>query len=186
MIVFINGPFGGGKTSVAQELLSRIPDSTLFDPEEVGFVLRTILPGREKDFQDLPPWRPLVAATTAEILAYTGGALIAPMSILRRDYATEIFSELDKRGITVCHIVLHADTTTVTNRITGHQMFPDDPARSQKVIDFRLRNLARYQDAYREWLAGDAHVIDTTALTPAWAADLAAAIIRRMSDGVPA
>ncbi|MFC0861652.1 AAA family ATPase [Sphaerimonospora cavernae] len=185
MIVFLNGPFGGGKTSVADKLLPRIPGSTLFDPEEVGFMLRTILPGREKDFQDLPPWRPLVAATAAEILAYTGGTLIAPMSLLRRDYAHEIFSALDKHGITVCHIVLHADTATVRHRITGHSMFPDDPVRSQRVIDFRLENLPRYDEAYDQWLTEEAHVIDTTTLTPAQAADLALQIIGDASSHEP-
>ncbi|NJP95437.1 ATP-binding protein [Nonomuraea sp. FMUSA5-5] len=177
MIVFLNGPFGGGKSSVAEHLLTHIPGSLLFDPEEVGFMLRAILPGREKDFQELPPWRPLVAATAAEVLAYAGGPLIAPMSLLRHDYATEIFSALDKRGIAVHHILLHADPATVRERITGHQMFPDDPARSQKVTGFRLRNLPRYEHAYAEWLATEAHVIDTTTCTPAEAADQAAAFL---------
>lgn len=185
MIIFLNGPFGGGKTSVAEVLLTRIPESLLFDPEEVGFMVRAILPGREKDFQDLPPWRPLVAATAAEVLAYAGGPLIAPMSLLHRDYATEIFSALDKRGIAVHHILLHADPATVRERITGHQMFPGDPARSQKVIDFRLHNLPRYEQAYTDWLSAEAHVIDTTALTPAQAADRTATILTSVTADGP-
>ncbi len=34
MIIFINGAFGVGKTTIAENLVSRIPNSLLFDPEE--------------------------------------------------------------------------------------------------------------------------------------------------------
>ncbi len=36
MIIFINGAFGVGKTTVAELLVSRLPNGLLFDPEEVG------------------------------------------------------------------------------------------------------------------------------------------------------
>ena len=42
MIVMINGAFGVGKTTVAKGLLAGIPDSMLYDPEDVGQMLRTI------------------------------------------------------------------------------------------------------------------------------------------------
>jgi len=35
VIIFINGSFGVGKTTVAEKLVSRLPDSLLYDPEEV-------------------------------------------------------------------------------------------------------------------------------------------------------
>lgn len=101
MIIWVNGAFGVGKFSVAAELRNRIPDATLYDPEEVGFMLRNLLPGRAADFQDLPPWCPLVAATAIELLSYTGGPLIAPMSLLREDYAEEIFTTLGTHGTTM-------------------------------------------------------------------------------------
>ena len=42
MIVMINGAFGVGKTTAAKGLLAPIPDSMLYDPEDVGQMLRTI------------------------------------------------------------------------------------------------------------------------------------------------
>ena len=39
MIIMVNGAFGAGKTSVANELLRRLDGAMLFDPEEVGFML---------------------------------------------------------------------------------------------------------------------------------------------------
>lgn len=175
MIVFLTGPFGGGKTSVADELIPQVPDCRLFDPEEVGFMLRSLLPGYADDFQDLPPWRTLVAATAAEVASFTGQTLIAPMSILRADYAHEIHAALDEHGMRVCHILLHADTTALHARIAGHEMFSDDPERSARVAAFRRSRVGDYEQAYREWLAREADlVIDTTDRTPQEAAVVAA------------
>jgi hypothetical protein len=52
VICWINGSFGAGKTLLAGELRHRCPDALLFDPEEVGFMLRDAAPSGE--FQDLP------------------------------------------------------------------------------------------------------------------------------------
>ena len=48
MIIMINGAFGAGKTSVANELLRRLDGAMLFDPEVVGFMLRHIIPDEMK------------------------------------------------------------------------------------------------------------------------------------------
>jgi hypothetical protein len=39
MLLWINGPFGGGKTHVAAELTHRLPGAWVADPELVGFGL---------------------------------------------------------------------------------------------------------------------------------------------------
>ncbi|CRK57024.1 ATP/GTP binding protein [Alloactinosynnema sp. L-07] len=108
-IIWLNGAFGAGKTSVATSLLDRIPNAALYDPEEVGFMLRKQLPGWTGDFQDLPGWRSLVVHTARTLLDHTGGPLIAPMSVLNERYAYDIFGGFDYAGIAVRHIVLHAD-----------------------------------------------------------------------------
>jgi hypothetical protein len=167
MIIWINGPFGGGKTSLADGLLGRLEGASLFDPEEVGFMLRALLPDRARDFQDLPPWRPLVAATAVELYRYHGGApLVAPMTLLRREYATEIFDAIRMLGITVRHLILHVDTPVLVERIAGHDMFPDDVAHNGKVQEFRTRKVPAYELAYRDWLTDAGEVIDTTTLAP--------------------
>lgn len=43
MIIMINGAFGVGKTTIAEKLLGTIANSMLYDPEEVGFMLRNII-----------------------------------------------------------------------------------------------------------------------------------------------
>jgi hypothetical protein len=36
VIIWINGGFGAGKTTLPEELHRRLPDAVLFDPEDVG------------------------------------------------------------------------------------------------------------------------------------------------------
>ncbi|OIK24206.1 hypothetical protein [Streptomyces malaysiense] len=65
MIVWLNGPFGGGKTSLAAGLCRALSYATAADPETVGDLLRSTLTGhplRPRDYQDLPLWRELTAA----------------------------------------------------------------------------------------------------------------------------
>ena len=44
MLLWINGPFGGGKTQTAYELQRRLPGSVVCDPEHLGFGLHRMLP----------------------------------------------------------------------------------------------------------------------------------------------
>ncbi|MFJ5045558.1 AAA family ATPase [Streptomyces anulatus] len=170
MIIWLNGPFGGGKTTTAHQLHQQLPTSLITDPEEIGFVLRKSIgdhPTRQGDFQDYPAWRTLVAALCAELDHQTqGGPVIAPMTLLRRDYAEEIFDALAKAGVEVHHLLLHADSEAIAKRIEGSMEFPGDEERSEKVRAFRRRKLGVYEQAYGSWLRERAEVIDTTVLTP--------------------
>jgi adenylylsulfate kinase-like enzyme len=51
MIVWLNGTFGAGKTTTAPEVVTRLPEARIFDPEHVGFLLRQVLPEPPGDFQ---------------------------------------------------------------------------------------------------------------------------------------
>ncbi len=128
-------------------------------------MLRNLLPSRAADFQDLQPWRPLVAATAIELTSYTGGPLITPMSLLRADYAKEIFTPLGSHGTIVRHVVLHADRDTIIKRIY------EDHTHSDATRSFRLSKLDDYLHAYTTWLTDAAHVIDTSHITASEAAD---------------
>lgn len=170
MIIWINGPFGGGKSTAAALLHQQLEGSITTDPEEVGFLLRKSIgdhPSRQKDFQDYPMWRTLVADVCAELDRYThGGPVIAPMTLLRREYADEIFDALHKSGADIHHVVLHADTDTIRARIEASMEVPESEELSERVRVFRRRKLADYEQAYATWLRERAEVIDTTALSP--------------------
>lgn len=174
MIIWLNGTFGAGKTTTAAELVTLIPDSRLFDPEDVGYMLRSNLADRwPGDFQHWPAWRSLVAATAAELTAYTGQHLIAPQTVLRKQYLQEITTGLHAKGLEVFHVLLDVQEPVLRNRIEA----------SGEAVEWRLEHLAEYQAA-RPWLLDAADlVVDTTALSAAHAAQSVAGALDRAQAG---
>jgi chloramphenicol 3-O-phosphotransferase len=161
VIVWLNGTFGAGKTTTAAALVPLIPDSRLFDPETVGYMLQPNLADRPvSDFQHWAPWRPLVVATATELARYTGEHLIAPQTILNRDYLAEIVTGLRAAGMAVFHVLLDASDDVLRRRIEA----------SEEARQWRLDHLTEYRQA-RDWLRREADlVLDTAALTAAQAA----------------
>ncbi|MEV8310145.1 NUDIX domain-containing protein [Streptomyces flavidovirens] len=186
MIVWINGAFSAGKTSAARELIDLIPNSTFYDPELIGGELRNLLPQKRlaevTDYQDLPIWRRLVVDTAAALLAEVGGVLVVPMTLLRQEYRDEIFGGLAARRIPVCHVLLSADETILRGRIAAREELPDDPEGSERVRQWAYEHIEPYRAAL-SWLAADAHVIDTSALTPAETAVRIADAVRAGAAG---
>ncbi|GGV42187.1 AAA family ATPase [Streptomyces spectabilis] len=161
MIVWLNGTHGAGKTTTSRLVQELLPDSRVFDAEKVGETLMDITPGlpATDNFQHWPPWRPLVVETARHVLAYTGGTLVMPMTVLVESYWREISTGLARHDIPVRHFVLHADQDTLRARIAGDTVLgPNSP--------FRLAHLEPYAEAARTWLHTRAEVIDTTHLTP--------------------
>ncbi|MFJ6725476.1 MULTISPECIES: NUDIX domain-containing protein [unclassified Streptomyces] len=169
-VVWINGAFGAGKTTAARELIDLIPNSTLFDPEVVGAALPQLLPAKSlagvSDFQDLPIWRRLVIDTAAALLAELGGTLVVPMTLLRQEYRDEIFGGLAARRIPVRHVLLAPAETILRRRIADRET-PADPADGEiRVRQWSYDHVEPYRAALASWLAADAHLVDTGALTP--------------------
>lgn len=166
MIIWLNGTFGAGKTTTAAELVKTLPDSRVFDPEEVGYMLKHVLDSVQvNDFQEWTPWRGLVAETAVQVLNYVGGTLVLPQSVLVEPYWLEIRGALEKAGIPVRHYVLHADHDTLVDRISNAATMPPG------VRQWRLDHLTAYRDAL-PWLTRVAEVIDTTGLTPEQSTEL--------------
>jgi hypothetical protein len=118
MLLWINGPFGGGKTQTAYEIQRRLPGSVVCDPEEVGFGLHRMTPSYLRhDFQDHPSWRQGVFEVLDEVLTRHGGIVIAPMTIVEPQYYEETVGRLRGRGHDVRHFALLADRTTVLRRL---------------------------------------------------------------------
>jgi hypothetical protein len=160
VIVWINGTFGVGKTTIAELVTKRVPGLRLFDPEWVGYMLKANLAGVEvADFQDLLPWRTLVPAVAGEIAVLTGDRLLAVQAVLVEAYWHELRSGLMAHGLDVFHVVLDATDAALRARIAA-----DDLERGAE--QWRLDHLAEYAIA-RRWLTTSANLlIDTTAVAP--------------------
>jgi len=58
MLLWLNGPFGGGKTQTAHEVRRRLPGSVVCDPEHLGIGLHRMMPRALRgNYQDIPAWR---------------------------------------------------------------------------------------------------------------------------------
>lgn len=118
MLLWINGPFGGGKTQTAYELHRRLPGSFVCDPERVGFGLHRMMPPDVRgDFQDLPAWRQGVFEALDKTLRSHEGVLIAPMTVVEPVYFDETVGRLREAGHDVRHFALLAERATVLRRL---------------------------------------------------------------------
>ncbi|WP_406400490.1 AAA family ATPase [Streptomyces sp. NBC_00879] len=119
MLLWINGPFGGGKTQTAYELKRRLPGSVVCDPEHVGFGLhRMASPQLRGDFQDLAAWRQGVYEVLDLSLRSYEGVVIAPMTLIEPAYFEETVGRLREAGHEVHHFALLAERETVLRRLT--------------------------------------------------------------------
>ncbi|MGW4648406.1 AAA family ATPase [Kitasatospora sp. NPDC004289] len=118
MLLWINGPFGGGKTQTAYELRRRLAGSVVCDPEHVGFGLHRMLPPALRgDFQDLPAWRQGVFEVLDRALGEQSGVVIVPMTVVEPAYFAETVGRLRERGHDVRHFALLAERETVLRRL---------------------------------------------------------------------
>lgn len=119
MILWLNGSFGAGKTTVAYELQKRLEKAFVYDPENMGYFLRKNAPEecRTPDFQDVPLWRDFNYETLKWIAGTYPGVIIAPMTLNRGQYFDEIIGRLKKDGVPVCHVILWAGRETLLKRL---------------------------------------------------------------------
>jgi hypothetical protein len=78
VIIWLNGGFGAGKTTLAAELHQRVPEAVVYDPEDVGIMLWKWMPPND-DFQHPPSWRELTVATALSLRRHHADTLIVPM-----------------------------------------------------------------------------------------------------------
>lgn len=119
MIIWINGTFGCGKTSVSNELNKRLENSYVYDPEEVGFFIRENIPSdlKNNDFQDFYLWREFNYSMLSYISTNFKGTIIVPMTIINERYFDEIVGKLKSDGLVVKHFTLLASRDTLLDRL---------------------------------------------------------------------
>jgi len=121
MIIWLNGPFGIGKTSTAHALLRRLPAALLYDPEPFGAALRKTVATFEAaaDFQELRAW-PSLVVETARVLSDTyGRPLVLPLTVWRRSTVEVLLSGLRAIDPDVRPFRLVASEAVLRARIMG-------------------------------------------------------------------
>lgn len=120
MLVWINGPFGGGKTAAAFELRRRVDRAIVCDPERLGYGLHRMLPpALRTDFQSFAAWRHGVHEVLDLAAREWDGPVIVPMTLINPRYFEEVVGRLRAGGHDVRHFSLLADRVTVLRRLRG-------------------------------------------------------------------
>lgn len=121
MIIWINGAFGAGKTQSAYELHRRIPNSFIYDPENIGLFIRKNIPKQlnSGDFQNYTMWREFNYSMLKYIANKYKGIIIVPMTISNPQYFNEIIVQLRNDGFLINHFVLCASKETLLKRLRG-------------------------------------------------------------------
>lgn len=143
VIVWINGAFGAGKSTLAQALHDRLPDALAFDPEYLGELVRRWVPGPVADFQDVPLWRRLTAEFAIGLYRDYGALMIVPMTIVDPGYRDEVFGLVERAGIDILHVFLDVPADELRRRIDDQVLRPEDPHQDAEARRFRLASVDR-------------------------------------------
>ena len=169
VIIWINGGFGAGKTTLAEELHKRLPDAVVYNPEDIGLMLWKWMPPND-DFQHLPSWRELVVATALSLRRHHADTLIVPMSLIRDAYRAEILGGLADAGEEVLHVFLEADAGVLRKRINARVGIPVNPGANQSAREWALSRVdTAIAAAARQ--PGGTLILRSDRLTPAELAD---------------
>ena len=134
-IVWINGAYGAGKTTAAELLHERLPESYIFDPEEIGNCVREQKPKAlwRDDFQDYPSWREMTCCLLRELHEQYGGVILVPMTVVNPVYLSETVGRLEAEGLPIRHFVLLAGRGEIMERI--HRRGEDESCWCARQID---------------------------------------------------
>lgn len=143
MVIWLNGAFGSGKSTVAQILTEKIGKSYIYDPEEVGFFLWDVFPEemkRKGNFQHIPLWRDFNFRILRYVSSQYDGTVIVPMTIYTPEYYGEIIEHLAADGICLRHFILDAEKETLLKRLM--QRGESEDSWAARHIDICLKAFA--------------------------------------------
>lgn len=187
MIIWLNGPFGAGKTTTVRELLKASPSLVELDTELLGYALRPALTSRHPvgDFQEWPAWRRLVVTALAELARADVGDVVVPQTVVVEEYWDEITGALVDHGIQVAAVTLHVDLAEHLRRIESDMLSrPEDDAGRVPAARWR-RERRRDYDSALPWLRAKTYVLDTTVISPEDVAEAVLAALPRASQHQP-
>lgn len=130
MIIWINGAFGAGKTTIAKKLQEKINNSYLYDPENLGaFFMNNLPPALQfHDFQDYLEWRQWNTAMLLKLNREFSGTIIVPMSLYKKEYFEEIVGGLRGGGVNLKHFVLEVSKQELIHRLELREKSSSIPA----------------------------------------------------------
>lgn len=162
MLLWINGPFGVGKTNAADEIQRRLAGSVICDPEHLGIGLHRMMPSRLRtNYQELSAWRQGTSEILQLLLAKHPGDVIVPMTVIEPGYLEEILGPVRASGHQVRHFALLADRLVIMRRLRGRSLPMWRDTFAEGMLDECLDRLSR--DEFAEHVRTDDLTIANTA-----------------------
>ena len=149
MILWLNGPYGVGKSTVAETLHTMLTDSMIFDAEQVGNAIRDNMPENlfRETFEEYPLWADVCVQMLQTLSVAYPGHVLVPMTIRLND-SMIIFSRLRDAGTDIRHIMLTTTEEEILRRILlrgegaecwcAQQVRPTLVRQEEMLCDFRL------------------------------------------------
>ena len=118
MILWLNGPYGVGKSTLAEALRAMLPDSMVFDAEQVGNAIRDNLPEScfHATFEEYEMWLDVCVGLLTEASRGCSGPVLVPMT-LKLPQSQRMFERLKNAGVEVRHVLLTAGEEEILRRI---------------------------------------------------------------------
>lgn len=118
MIIWLSGPYGVGKSTLAEAMAAKMENALIFDAEEVGNAVRENYPDCPYGyiFEDYPLWGEFCYLLLKDIHEKFQKDILVPMTLLRKD-SYRIIERLAHDGIDTRLIILQASYQTVHDRI---------------------------------------------------------------------
>lgn len=129
-LLWLNGPFGVGKTSVVN-LLQERNGWPVFDPEEVGHIVRIVVPDHPPDFQLLESWQRGITAIASSLMndVNSSSVVCMPMTIYQPEIRANIRQGIRRVTAGTAHSLLEisllASTSTLEGRLRGREQSPE-------------------------------------------------------------
>ena len=87
MIIWLNGAFGAGKTTIAHELQQKLPNAIFYDPEIIGSALMELVPEEMKKmiFKSIRNGVLWNAHLLKRMSKESGRTIIVPMTLYKKN-----------------------------------------------------------------------------------------------------
>ncbi|MBR1842473.1 MAG: AAA family ATPase [Oscillospiraceae bacterium] len=118
MIIWISGPYGVGKSTLAEAMAAKMENALIFDAEDVGNAVRGSYPDCPYGFifEDYPLWIEFCYKLLKDIHNQFDKDIIVPMTLVRKE-SYRIIRKLRRIGIKTKLVILEASYESVHDRI---------------------------------------------------------------------